>query len=204
MTEQEPRAGSALVYSDNIAVNWRAVPDELDETHLANLDASNEEFLRALAVFDDGGSGGGMGGGAGGGIGSDATGHTSLTEEAHRIDLKLNLLLDLVAALVYSQGLIPPTTPVELTASDVTWRGASVPAPRQRVFLEIYIQRGLPKAFCCYADIVSSDQQFDDGVAKASFVGLSGAVRGWLEKLIFRHHRREVAYLRSRPVAAST
>ena len=183
MSEQGDN-GAGLAYSDNIAIGWKPAPRDLDDTHLANVNASNEEFLRAVAVVGDAGGQ------------KDAPDSGVVTQEMARLDLKLNLLLDLVATLIYNQLDIPATTPVKLSAGGVTWRG-DVPSPGQRVYLELYIQRGLPKPLCCYGEVVSSADEFAAGTARVRFIGLTGAARAWLEKLIFRHHRREVAYRRA-------
>jgi len=185
MAEQR-RDEEGLVYSDNISVSWRPVAHELDQHHLAMVSASNESFLRAVSVIADGVTAKDAGeGGAG------------LNPDIARLDLKLNLLLDLVGSLVYHELDIPAVSPVRLTAESVHWQG-TVPMPGTRILLQLYVQRGLPKPLCCYGEVVSGPADFAAGEATAQFVGLSGAARAWLEKLIFRHHRREVAYHRSR------
>ena len=47
---QEPGEGG-LAYTDNISIAWRKVGHDLDQTHLARVNASNEEFLRAVTVM---------------------------------------------------------------------------------------------------------------------------------------------------------
>jgi hypothetical protein len=44
---------------------------------------------------------------------------------------------------------------------------------------------------------MSTAQDHAAGEARVRFIGLCGATRDWLEKLIFRQHRREVAYRRT-------
>ncbi len=179
------QATDGLTYSDNIALAWRAVDHALDKTHLAMVNASNESFLRAVSVIGDGAS-----------HKDPQESAAGIHQEIARLDLKLNLLLDLVSSLVYHELDIPGTRAVSVSASGVQWEG-SVPAPGSTVFLELYIQRGLPKPLCCYGEVISSDAEYAEGRARVRFVGLSGAAHDWLGKLIFRHHRREVAYRRA-------
>jgi len=182
-----PRAEGGLAYSDNISIAWRAVTHELDQTHLARVNASNEEFLRAVSVIGD----------AGGQHQKDPPESTGVVgQEIQRLDLKVNLLLDLVGSLIYHTLDIPDTSPVRVSAAGVAWRG-DVPAPGSTVYLELYIQRGLPKPLCCYGEVESTQEEYAAGKARVRFKGLTGAALAWLEKLIFRHHRREVAYQRS-------
>lgn len=186
---------SSLSYTDNFSITWRAVDHDLDDRHLAQVNASNEAFLRDLSIVSHGG-GLDSAGMDGGGLREAPELPEALGRELQRLDLKLNLVLDLVSSLVYRQAEIPPVSPVRLSASGLRWSG-DVPAPGQTVFLELYLQRGLPKPLCCYAEVVSGPQEYEAAEARVRFIGLCGATRDWLEKLIFRQHRREVAFRRS-------
>ena len=186
MSEADSQPGG-LAYTDNISVSWRPVHHDLDQTHLAMVNASNEAFLRDVNVIGDTAAQ------------KDAP-DSALGQELLRLDLKLNLVLDLVSTLVYHELDIPHTSFVRVSSDDVAWSGASaddVPEPGSTVYLELYIQRGLPKPLCCYGEVVTDPDAYAEGQARGRFVGLTGAARAWLEKLIFRHHRREVAYRRS-------
>ncbi|MEM6301911.1 MAG: PilZ domain-containing protein [Pseudomonadota bacterium] len=185
MSEDQEENGSGLTYSDNMAIAWRPISHELDQKHLAMVNASNEDFLRAVSVIGDGG------------LPKDLQESNSpIAQEVGRIDLKLNILMDLVATLIYHQLDIPDTTPVRVSAGGVAWHG-DVPEPNTTVYLQLYLKRGLPKPLCCYGEVVSTQEEYASGTARVRFVGLTGAARSWLEKLIFRHHRREVAFRRS-------
>lgn len=180
------KQGDGLVYRDNIAIAWSPAPEELDTTHLAMVNASNEEFLRAVSVIGDVG-----------GLKELPDGSGMAAQELQRLDLKLNLVLDLVSTLIYHQLDIPDPDDVAVSASGVNWAGDVLPASNAMVYLRLYIQRGLPKPLCCYGRVVSGDKAHSSGRCEVEFVGLSGAAKSWLEKLIFRHHRREVAYRRA-------
>lgn len=181
----ESQSSGGLAYSDNISIAWRNVDHQPEPTHLAMVNASNEEFLRAVSVIGDAG-----------GQKEPQESSSGVAAELARLDLKLNLLMDLVSTLIYSQLDIPDTSPVRVSAAGVAWRG-KVPEPGATVYLQLYIQRGLPKPLCCYGKVVSTAEEFAAGKARVRFVGLTGAAQSWLEKLIFRHHRREVAFQRS-------
>lgn len=186
MDEPKKKGEGGLAYSDNISIAWRRVDHELDQKHLAMVNASNEEFLRAVSVIGD----------AGGQKEPQENSSGVVAQEVARLDLKVNLLLDLVGTLIYHQLDIPETSPVRVSAAGVAWQG-DVPNPGDTIYLELYIQRGLPKPLCCYGEVVSSADETAAGKARVRFTGLSGAAKSWLEKLIFRHHRREVAYQRA-------
>jgi len=186
MTDSLQQTPTGLAYTDNVSIAWRKIDHALDQKHLAMVNASNEEFLRAVSVIGEAGSA----------KESQESSASGIAQEVARLDLKVNLLLDLVGTLVYHQLDIPETSPVRVSAMGVAWKG-NVPEPGVTIYLELYIQRGLPKPLCCYGEVVSSAEDFAAGTAKVRFTGLTGAAKSWLEKLIFRHHRREVAYQRS-------
>ena len=197
MTTGDPGSADAtgLSYTDNFSITWRAVDHGLDDRHLAQVNASNEAFLRDLSIISLNG-GHDSAGLESGGLREAPDLPEALSREVQRLDLKLNLVLDLVSSLVYRQAEIPPVSPVRMSALGLSWSG-DVPAPGQTVFLELYLQRGLPKPLCCYAEVVSGPQEYEASEARVRFIGLCGATRDWLEKLIFRQHRRDVAFRRS-------
>jgi len=181
----DKNAGNGLVYSDNIALAWKPADYEPEQTHLAMVNASNESFLRAVSAVGDGLT-----------TKDDSDAPAGIQQDIARLDLKLNLVLDLVSALVYHELDIPPVSAVQVSAEEVTWQGEGPPMGT-RIFLELYIQRGLPKPLCCYGDVVTTTEDQAAGRNRVRFVGLTGAAGVWLEKLIFRHHRREVAFRRA-------
>jgi hypothetical protein len=69
---------------------------------------------------------------------------------------------------------------VRVSAAGVAWRG-EVPEPGATIYLQLYIQRGLPKPLCCYGKVVSTAEEFAAGKAKVRFIGLTGAAHnpGW-------------------------
>lgn len=175
---------SGLSFRDNISLAWKAVDYEPDAQHLALVSESNEAFLKAVAAIGEPSPE----------VGEDSPG---IWQEVARLDLKLNLLLNLVSQLVYSQLDVPDVTEVTVSGNGITWTADPAPTPGSVLFLEVYIQRGTPKPLCFYGRVVSDDKDLAAGVARVEYLGLSDATHGWLEKLIFRHHRRQVAFEKS-------
>jgi len=184
MDDDLESASEGLSFSDNISITWKAVDYQPDSSHLALVNESNESFLRAVSAIGEFSKD----------ISEDSP---SLSQEMTRLDLKLNLLLDLVSQLIYKQLDIPEMSRVTISSSTVEWEGANVPLPHQTVFVQVYIQRGTPKPLCFYGEVVSQPSDYEAGRAKVRYLGLSGSAKTWLDKLIFRHHRREVAFKKS-------
>lgn len=180
----DPNFAEGLVYEDNLAVSWQPRDGQPDPLHLALVCESNEAFLRAVSAFGE--------------FAKEASEDSSeLMQELVRLDLKLNLILDLVGQVVYKQLDIPGFSAVKLYSRGIEWRGGNVPEPGKAVAVQIFIQRGVPKPLSFYGDVVSSDAEYRQGIAKVAFFGVSQAVEDWLEKFIFRQHRRAVAHSRS-------
>ena len=173
-----------LAFTDNISIAWSAVGEEPSAAQLAKVNEANELFLRAVSVL-------------GSTTGEVAEEDAAVSGEIARLDLKVNMLLDLVSQLVYTQLDIPPRTEVTIGAESLSWSPENSPEPGSTVFMQVYIQHGTPKPLCFYSEVITTPQEQSAGIARVNYRGLSAAAHGWLEKLIFRHHRREVAYQRS-------
>lgn len=182
--DKSEELASALSFTDNISIAWSKIDYQPDEAHLALVNESNESFLRAVSAISEFSK-------------ETSDSNPALSHELARLDLKLNLLLDLVSQLIYSQLDIPDISRVTVSSSQVDWQDGSVPEPGSTVFVQVYIQRGTPKPLCFYGEVVSSPDEYRSGWARVRYLGLSESVQVWLDKLIFRHHRREVAYRKS-------
>ena len=76
-----------LTFTDNISIDWKAVDYQPDDSRLALVNESNESFLRAVSAL--------------GAFSTDVSeDEISLSQEITRLDLKVNLLLDLVSQLI--------------------------------------------------------------------------------------------------------
>ena len=190
MSEPSATGAAGLTLSDNISVSWRAIDHRPDDAELAQVNEANESFLRAVSALATIST-------------EDIEVDSGISQEIARLDIKVNLLLDLVSQLLYRQLEIPALSPVIMSSDEIEWRGEQLPEPGLTVFVQAYVQRGTPKPLGFYGEVVSTRQEYQRGCARVRYLGLSGAAQSWLDKLIFRHHRREVAYKRSQSSAAS-
>lgn len=181
----EGDTSGGLSFTDNISVSWSPVDLAPDDAQLAKVNESNETFLRAVSAL--------------GSLGSESFEEDqAVSAEIARLDMKVDMLLDLVSQLIYAQLEIPPRTQVTISSEELQWNTNDFPPPGEQVFMQVYVQHGTPKPLCFYGQIISTAQDHDVGIAKVNYVGLSDSARRWLEKLIFRHHRREIAYARQK------
>lgn len=184
MAENLDKPPGGLGFTDNISIAWKKVDSRPDDTHLALINESNESFLRAVSAIGEFSP-------------ENPDDDAGISQEIVRLDLKVNILLDLVSQLIYKQLEIPEMSLVTISSSEVEWRDENIPEPGQMVFVEVYVQRGTPKPLCFYGQVVSNEREYQSGCARVRYFGLSGSAQSWLDKLIFRHHRRAVAYKKS-------
>lgn len=184
MADNLDSGSGGLSFTDNISISWKPVDYEPDDSHLALVNDSNEAFLRTVSAISE--------------FAKDVSEDSPvISQEIARLDLKLNLLLDLVSQLIYQQLEIPEMSQVTVSSNDITWSGENLPGVGATVFVQVYIQRGTPKPLCFYGEVVSSPEDMAQGRTRVSYLGLCGSAKAWLDKIIFRHHRREVAFKKS-------
>ncbi len=113
--------------------------------------------------------------------------------ELIQIETRLNLLIDMVGELLGRLGNRPPECSVELASTSVVWQGDSLPPVGETVELTLWPHSHLPRPLRLSGQVVSADQ----GRCRVELDDPGEWVRDGLERLIFRHHRREVARQRA-------
>ena len=178
---------TGLVYEDQLPLHWQAVAAPLDAAHWAPLHEANEDVLRSLSMLEE---------------------HPqeiveelpAVAHEFRRLDFKLNLLLDMVGLLVARDLALPARVPLRLTAQGLEWSTAQPPPVHSLVQLQLYLSSKLPRPLVLLGRI-QSHTPAADGSSRvvAVFEDLSELEADWLEKIIFVHHRRQVAHARRTP-----
>ena len=168
--------GSGLVLEDRLPLRWRVV-----ETPgvVPSLQLSNEETLRVILSLDEHHV-----------EASDE--NPEFAHEIQRLETKINLILELVSQVLARQLQLPEALPVRLSAHEIEWETATLPAMGSPVLIEIYVCPRYPRPLMLPATV----QGFAGRQARAVFDDLGEPAQELLEKLIFRHHRRQIAATR--------
>lgn len=182
-TLQDPFA-EGLCYEASLPLSWRALDAVPDAAHLAYWNEYNEVALRGMAALDEF-------------TNQPPDEHGAQGHELTRLEFKVNLILDLVGQLLAQQLLLPDTAWLKIGARGVTWTCLEAPAPATPLLIQIYLTPNYPRPLELPATVVRVDEQAVGARCTATFVGCSEPVRDWLEKLIFRHHRRSIAHTRA-------
>lgn len=121
-----------------------------------------------------------------------------------RLEAKLDLALSLMTQLARQQAEYPPLHRVVLRARTLEWLGETVPSAQQLVLVSLHISPKLPHALILPATVTGVEPQ-DNGASRvqAEFADLSEEMEDWLERTLFRFHRRSIQQSHSRQHGAS-
>ena len=182
--ENNDQLGAGLVYEDLVPMHWREAEEEIRPSQLIRIDESNEEILRFISVLDDYSSESS--------VDSRGSGVSDIT----RVEHKVNLILDLVSQILVHNVDLPEAVPIRMSAGGLQWQ-CDVPLdPGQYIFLDIYFYQNYPRPIVLVGKVQSVDRPGDGYSTLVSFEYMSDMVRRWLDKIIFRHHRRVIAHAR--------
>ncbi|MFC4308547.1 PilZ domain-containing protein [Steroidobacter flavus] len=111
-----------------------------------------------------------------------------------RLEMKMNLLLDMVGALLIASRPRPKPAAVRFNALGGVYQGASpFPPLGNQGVLEVYLRDCVADPLRLFGRIASVSP---DGKVKVRFVPPGENISDLLEKLAFRKHRRQVAGVR--------
>ena len=128
-----------------------------------------------------------------------------IASEIERIDQKMNLITELLCDLLSAEAQMPTPRPLAISMAGLQLR----PAPGEVyhegdwVILNLFLIQGVPRPLKLLATVVPTQ---DNALAAPessprpltfSFGDLSDGVSSLLGRLVFRHHRREVALKRA-------
>ena len=184
MIENAPEPlGGGLAYEDRLPLRWRLMTGETPLVLLSSAHDANEQFLRRVAAIEDESSG-------------ITESHPDLAKEFQRIESKLDLMLDMVSAALAGQMKLPKPTSIRMTAQGIVWTSDKAPKVGSRLSIELYLISRYPYPLVL-AGLVQSVEKLPTGTqVTLLFDEMGEALRGWLEKTIFRQHRRQVAQSR--------
>jgi hypothetical protein len=168
-----------LAYEEVLPVAWNALGGAMNGAVAAGFTERNVRLLQALAAIEDHGT-------------SDKPDESA--PDLTRLDFKINLLLDLVGQLVVANRPRPAPTPIRFNAQGAVWH---CPAPLPPVGVpgvaEIHLRDFLAEPLRLVGTLTNVSPE---GEVTVRFSPVGEPLADLLERLIFRHHRRQVAGIR--------
>lgn len=149
--------------------------------------AANESLLRVLSTLDE----------------SRRTYGEDLDHQAvdalGRMEAKLNLMLAYVSQLLTHYRPLPGSVHAVLHGDRLGWTATDGPGLGAYVQIELYLNPQIPSPLVFFG-FVAEHQRTAEGVhLEVRFDSLGEAVQSELDRLIFRHHRREIRRQRRQP-----
>jgi hypothetical protein len=174
-----------LAYQDILPVAWRQLGDSIDPDLAASYTASNVRVLQACTALQEQGQ---M---------EKADENNPHSADFLRIELKINLLLDVVGRILAANQPRPPSVAIRFNALGATFQGtAPYPRPGAQGAVEIYLRECVAEPLRLIGRVANVSA---GGEIKVRFLPPGEAAADLLEKLAFRRHRRQVAGSRNPP-----
>jgi hypothetical protein len=129
-----------------------------------------------------------------------------IASEIERIDQKMNLITELLCDLLMSEEQIPAPMPIQLSAAGVQFAPDEPVSlrPKDWAIFELFLMDDVPRPLKLTVRVVANSPDAPDNAITLSFADLSDGVQSMLGRLVFRHHRREVALARQNAVDTSS
>ncbi|MEW5943452.1 MAG: PilZ domain-containing protein [Pseudomonadota bacterium] len=116
-----------------------------------------------------------------------------------RLEAKVDLTLNLLTLLLRQQLSPPLPRPATLSADSIEWIGEEAPPAGSEVAISVWISPKLPQPLVLPAAITAAEPQPGGFRIRAALTHLSPEACDWLERTIFRYHRRAIHQAQPRP-----
>jgi len=170
-----------LAYEDVLPVGWRPLAKPLDLGAVAVLTERNVRTLQVCATIEEQGPV------------EKAEDKSMHSNDLLRLEVKMNLLLELMGQILAAQQPRPAPAALRFNALGAVWQTATPPRNGEQGLLDIWLRDCLAQPLTLIANVT---QVTTDGRVKATFTPPGEATADLIEKLAFRRHRRHVAGVR--------
>ena len=170
-----------LAYEDVLPVGWRPLARAPDLATVTAMTERNVRNLHVCATIEEQGP-------------LEKAEEKSLhSADLLRLEVKMNLVLELMGQLLAAQQLRPAVAPVRFNALGAVWQSATPPRNGEQGLLDIYLRECLAQPLTLIANVTHVSPE---GKVRATFTPPGEATADLIEKLAFRRHRRHVAGVR--------
>lgn len=168
-----------LAYEDVLPLAWRRLPEPFDPAVIGSFADRNLRVLQSLSALEEHGQ-----------I-EKPDENAPHAADILRLDMKMNLLLDMVGQLLLASRPRPRAAAIRFNALGAVWQGlAPHPELGNQGVLEIFLRDCIAEPLRLVGRIASVSPE---GRIKAKFIHPGENVADLMEKLAFRRHRRQIA-----------
>jgi hypothetical protein len=167
-----------LAYEDLLPVRWRPLPGPVTDLQAQQLAERNLRVLQACDALEEQGRL------------EKSDEQSPHSADLMRLDLKLNLLLDVVGQLLAASQQRAEPVQIRLNAMGAHFAWSQALAQGAHGILELTLRDIVVQPLHLPAEVVSGAAA---GQVRVRFLALGENVADHIEKLVFRRHRRKIA-----------
>jgi hypothetical protein len=164
-----------LTFKAQLPLRWRVIED------IENYNApNNSRFLNILPVLEE--------------PESHSQEHKAPNAELARLETKLDLVLEMLGEVFQQRKPLPRQIPFQISANGMTWLDEAEPPEKDSyIELQVYLSPQLFVPLALSAQVSLVEDMGNVYRVQAKFLPMEESLQEWLEKYIFRQHRRRVA-----------
>ncbi len=112
------------------------------------------------------------------------------------LEARVDLCLTLLGNILARDTPIPPAVEVFLSGEGATWLHATPLLPGISGTFAVYPSLRIPQALLLPAHVIQCRAVADQWQVTVRFDALATDLQDWLDKMVFRYHRRQISQLR--------
>lgn len=184
MTNETPGvSNTAPVLSGEFPLRWQRISPTQLEHELDAVRDSNASALRNYYLLDERSHE----------LGDD---RDEAAPELVRIEQRLNLVIELLGQVLAHSLKLPPLAPCMLSRETLEWSATEVPDTGEWVRLAVFLHAHYPKPLVLFGQVTQVLRSSGTQRVTVQLAQFDESVGAWLDRLIFRAHRRRVALAR--------
>jgi hypothetical protein len=172
-----------LAYEDILPLRWRAATGQISDAFRRSCAESNLKVLQACTALEEHGQP------------EKADEHSQYHADIVRLDMKINLLLDMVGQILIANRPRPDPMSIRFNTLGAVWQHkGTLPAANALGVLEVYLRECVIDPLRLIGTVISVT---DETRVKVKFEPPGQQIADLIEKLAFRRHRRQIAGTRN-------
>ncbi|MBL1433718.1 MAG: hypothetical protein COC09_03440 [Gammaproteobacteria bacterium] len=175
--------GQRLVFEESLPLSYKVVEMLPQGNEHVALQISNEETLHAIMMVED--------------TPKENSDDSNVdAQDILRLEYKINVMFELLVGLYQREAELPLSTHIILRSDAIQWHNTDSLEIGSNVLVDLYMSRKYPKPLVLAGTVTSVSTELPSLLTMTFADAVSERIRDWIDKFIFRHHRRSVALAR--------
>ena len=111
-----------------------------------------------------------------------------------RLEAKIDLSINLLSRLLSQSINFPEAVTTRLSAHEINWLSPAGPALGTDIVISLYLSHKIPQQLVFPAKVTHAEMTAEGQRTRALFINLSIEMQDWLERTVFRYHRRAIQF----------